>query len=434
MEGHLLEAFVPAAFADAGPRAAADATRRLTVLARGLHRRGTGRLAWWELESLVPRTLALYAPGLLALAVLSLLLLPVTLARAADDLAGLEDVLSLVALLIGQTLGFAFGGRYLLPSGRRGRRGQRGRRGTDGPDRGFPRWQAFVTTGVSALMWAGFAYFDDLRFGFRFGGVTDGWLPDLLGGFLFSQLFTLFLGIAGLSRRPTPLGLPWSGDMSRAAARLGGAALAAAGTVTAGIALLGREGNPWSVLLGTTCAAAGTALMMSGTSRGGQDGAHTPRAGRIARRFVTGTVRGTAAAMLIGVASCTAGGFAAVGVTALKSRTAVDLADREIGGWYFSERAGVGSAVTERTPRGGLLLPGDGARPVAFAGTARPPNCTMPLLPHGAGAWTSCHGGRSSSRAAVTWSRSSPRAPGRTRERSTRRTCGRYCRTRAGTG
>ncbi|WP_404189262.1 NACHT domain-containing protein [Streptomyces tauricus] len=375
VEGHLLEAFVPAAFADAGPRAAADATRRLTVLARGLHRRGTGRLAWWELESLVPRTLALYAPGLLALAVLSLLLLPVTLARAADDLAGLEDVLSLVALLIGQTLGFAFGVRYLLPSGRRGQRG------TDGPDRGFLRRQAFVTTGVSALMWAGFAYFDDLRFGFRFGGVTDGWLPDLFGGFLFSQLFTLFLGIAGLSRRPTPLGLPWSGHMSRAAARLGGAALAAAGTVTAGIALLGREGNPWTVLLGTTCAAAGTALMVSGTSRGGQDGAHTPRAGRIARRFVTGTVRGTAAAMLIGVASCTAGGFAAVGVTALKSRTAADLADREIGGWYFSERAGVRSAVTERTLRGGLLLPGDGARPVAFAGTARPPNCTMPLLP-----------------------------------------------------
>ncbi|WP_199854717.1 NACHT domain-containing protein [Streptomyces dioscori] len=383
VEGHLLEAFVPAAFADAGPEAAADATRRLTVLARGLHSRGTGRLAWWELESLVPRTLALYAPGLLALAVLSLLLLPVTLARAAGELAGLEDVLSLVALLVGQTLGFAFGVRYLLPSGRRGRRGTDGRGGPDGRDvdRRFRRRQALVTTGVSALMWAGFAYFDDLRFGFRFGGVTDGWMPDLLGGFLFSQLFTLYLGIAGLSRRPTPLGLPWSGVMSRTAARLGGAALAVAGTVTAGVALLGREGNPWTVLLGTTCAAAGTALTASGTSRGGQDGAHTPRAGRIARRFVTGTVKGTAAAMLIGVASCTAGGFAAVGVTALKSRTAVDLADREIGGWYFSERAGVRSAVTERPLRGGLLLPGDGARPVAFPGTARPPNCTMPLLP-----------------------------------------------------
>ncbi|MFE7076676.1 NACHT domain-containing protein [Streptomyces sp. NPDC057620] len=375
VEGHLLEAFVPAAFADAGPRAAADATRRLTVLARGLHRRGTGRLAWWELESLVPRTLALYAPGLLALAVLSLFLLPVTLARAVDDLAGLEDVLSLVALLVGQTLGFAFGVRYLLPSGRRGRPG------TPGPDRGFRRRQALVTTGVSALMWAGYAYFDDLRFGFRFGGVSDGWMPDLLGGFLFSQLFTLFLGIAGLSRRPIPLGLPWSGAMSRVAARLGGAALAAAGTVTAGVALLGREGNPWTVLLGTTCAGAGTALMASATNRGGQDGAHTPRAGRIARRFVTGAVRGTAAAMLIGVASCTAGGFAAVGVTALKSRTAADLRDREIDGWYFSERAGVRSAVTERTLRGGLLLPGDGARPVAFAGRTRPPNCTMPLLP-----------------------------------------------------
>ncbi|WP_413759480.1 NACHT domain-containing protein [Streptomyces sp. MMBL 11-3] len=368
VEEHLLGAFVPAAFADAGTEAADDATRRLAVVARTLQRRGTGRLAWWELESLLPRTLALYAPGLLALAVTSALLLPTVLARAAGDLTGLEDMVSLAAVLAGQTLGFAFGVRYLLPPGRHG------------ADRRFRRRQTLVTTGLSTVLWTAYAAFDDLRFGFRFGGVTDGWVPDLIAGFLFSQLFTLFLGIAGLSRRPTPLALPWNGTMGRTAARLGGAALALGGTAAAGAALLGRGGSPWTVLIGTTCTAAGTALMASGARRAGQE-AHTPRAGRIARRFVTGTVRGTATALLIGVASCTAGGCAAVAVTALKSRTAADLADQQVRGWYFSERAGVRRAVTDRPLRGGLLLPGDGARPVAFAGSARPPNCSIPLLP-----------------------------------------------------
>ncbi|MCF3129893.1 NACHT domain-containing protein [Streptomyces olivochromogenes] len=370
VEQHLLGAFVPAAFADTGPRATGDAVRRLTLLARALHRRDTGRLAWWELESMLPRALRAYTPGLLAMAVMSLLLLPVSVARAASDLAGTEDAVSVLATLAGQTLGFAFGATWLLPSHR------------DRPGRRFLTRQTVVTAGVSALLWAGFACADDLRFGFRFGGVTDGWVPDLLGGCLFSLLFTLFFGIAGLPQRPVPLGLPWSGTAGRAVARICGTALILGGLGTAGAVLLGRSGSPWTVIVGTTCAGAGAALLVSGGRRAGQDAPQPARAGRIARRFAAGVVRGTAAALLIGVTACTAAGLAAVGVTVLKSGSTADLSGRRIDGWRLSERHGLRTAVTARPVRGTLLIPGGGAAPVAYPQGSRPPDCTLPLL-HG---------------------------------------------------
>ncbi|MGW7404531.1 NACHT domain-containing protein [Streptomyces sp. NPDC054833] len=368
VEEHLLGAFVPAAFADMGPRAAGDAVRRLTLLARALHGRGTGRLAWWELESILPRALRVYAPGLLAMAVMSALLLPVSVARATSDLADVRDVVSVGATLVGQTLGFAFGAACLLPS-------HGGR-----PDRRFLARQTLLTAAVSALLWAGYAYADDLRFGFRFGAVTDGWVPELLGGCLFSLLFTLFFGIAGLPRRPVPLGLPWSGATGRAVARICGAALLLGGVGTAGAVLLGRSGSPWTVLVGTTAAGAGAALLVSGTRRAVQDAPHPARAGRIARRFAAGVVRGTAAALLIGVTACTVAGLAAVGVTVLKSGAGADLSGRRIDGWRLSERDGLRTAVTVRPVRGTLLLPGSGAQPVAYPEGSRPPDCALPLL------------------------------------------------------
>ncbi|GAB7107261.1 hypothetical protein JCM4814A_55750 [Streptomyces phaeofaciens JCM 4814] len=368
VEEHLLGAFVPAAFADAGPRATSDAVRRLTLLAAELHRRGTTRLAWWELESLLPRALRVYAPGLLSLALLSALTLPVALARATRDLAGAEDTGSLVATLVGQTLGFAFGVMYLLPSGE----GRRGRR--------FLARQTLVTASASALLWAGFAAADDLRFGFRFGTVTDGWLPDLLGGCLFSLLFTLFFGIAGLPRRPLPLGLPWSGAAGRATARFCGAVLLLGGTVTAGAVPLGWSGNPWTLLVGITCAGAGVALRVSGGRGAGQDDRRPPRAGRVAGRFAAGALRGTAAALLIGVTTCTASGLAAAGTTLLTSDHVPAVPGAGPQGWSFAERHGVRSAAGGRPVRGMLLYPGGGARPVAYPEGAQPPDCDVPLL------------------------------------------------------
>ena len=368
VEEHLLGAFVPAAYAPAGARAGTEAVRGLGLLARSLQDRDTGRLAWWELDLLLPRALRVYAPGLLSLAVLSALLLPVALARAAGDLAGVEDLVSLVATLTGQTLGFAFGVACLLPSG------------DDRPGPRFLLRLTALTSAVSALLWTGFAWVDDLRFGFRFGGVTDGWVPDLLGGCLFSLLFTLFFGIAGLPQRPVPLGLPWSGAAGRAVARVCGGVLLVGGAAATGGVLLGRTGSPWTALVGTACAAAGTALLLSGSHRAGQSGARPPRRGHIARRFASGLVRGTAASLLVGVSACSAAGVAAVAVTAVKARPTADLAGQRIDGWRFAARDGVRTAVTDRPQHGTLLLPGDGARPIAYPAGAAPPDCTMPLL------------------------------------------------------
>ncbi|MFF3501854.1 hypothetical protein [Streptomyces sp. NPDC003247] len=368
IERHLLGAFLPAAFADAGPHARSEAVRRLTLLAGELHRRGTTRLAWWELESLLPRALRVYAPGLLSMGLLSALALPVALARATRDLSGVEDAVSLAAALVGQTLGFAFGVMFLLPSG-----GSR-------PARRFLVRQTLVTASVSAVLWAGFAAADDLRFGFRFGGVTDGWLPDLLGGCLFSLLFTLFFGIAGLSRRPVPLGLPWSGAAGRAAARVCGSALLLGGTATAGAALLGRSGGPWAPLVGITCAGAGVVLLVSGGRRAGEEGGRPPWAGRVAGRFAAGAVRGTAAALLIGVTTCTAAGLTAAGVTLLKSAGPTAGPTAGVDGWSYAERHGVRTAATRRPVRGTVLFPGGGARPVAYPEGAKPPDCVVPLL------------------------------------------------------
>ncbi|MFJ3639393.1 NACHT domain-containing protein [Streptomyces sp. NPDC090108] len=370
VEEHLLGGFVPAAFADSGPRATGDAVRRLTLLARALQRRDTGRLAWWELESLLPRALRVYAPGLLALAVLSALVLPLMAVRVVSGTAGAQDVLSVCATLFGQTLGFAFGASWLLP--------------TDGdlPGKRFVLRQTLLTAAVSAALWAAFAYTDDLRFGFRYGTVTDGWVPDLLGGCLFSLLFTLFFGIAGLPRRPVPLSLPWSGTAGRAVARACGAALLLGGACAAGTVLFGRSRDPWTALIGTTCMGVGTALLVSGTHQAGQDGAHAPRVGRVLRRFAAGVVRGTAAALLIGVTACTAAGVTAVGVTELKSGTPAELSGRRIDGWRFAVRNGVRTATSTRPLRGMLLIPGDGARPIAYPGRGEPPDCTIPLL-HG---------------------------------------------------
>ncbi|MGV9321722.1 NACHT domain-containing protein [Streptomyces sp. NPDC003660] len=366
VEEHLLGAFVPAAFAGCGPRATSDAERRLTVLARALQHRDTGRLAWWELESMLPTALRVYTPGLLALAVQALLVLPVMVARGLSGQARTADVVSVGATLFGQTLGFAFGAACLLPR--------------DGglPSRRFILRQTLLTALVSGLLWAAFACTDDLRFGFRYGTLTDGWMPDLLGGCLFSLLFTLFFGIAGLPRRPVPLSLPWSGAAGRAVARVLGATVLLGGAGSAGSVLLDSSRDPWTALIGITCMAAGTALLVSGTHR--QDGQHPGRAGRIGQRFAAGAVRGTAAALLIGITACTAAGVAAVGVTVLKSGGAEDLAGRRIDGWRFAVRDGVRTAVTSRPLSGRMLIPGDGARPIAYPGDGEPPDCTIPLL------------------------------------------------------
>lgn len=370
IEEHLLEAFVPAAFHDAGDRGAMEARRRLGALARELQKRGTGRLGWWELEAMAPRVLRVYAPGLVAMAATAALLVPGLLSRASSDLATVEDAGSLVMNLVGRTLGYSLGVAFLLqPAAGRVRRIV------------FLRRQLVITTAAAGVLWAGFALRDDLRFGYRFGAVTDGWLPDLFGGCLFALLFTLFFGIAGLPRRPVPLSLPWAGNhRGRAAARGCGGALLVGGLSAVGGVLLGVADSPWTALIGTVCAVAGVVLLLSATRRAERDSVPRARPGRLTRRFAAELARGTAATLLIGLVATGVGGTVAVSVTVLKSGSRDDLDGRRIENWEFRERHGVRIAGTERPVRGTLLYPAERTRPVAYPRGTTPPNCEVPLL------------------------------------------------------
>ncbi|MFJ8004884.1 NACHT domain-containing protein [Streptomyces fagopyri] len=371
IEEHLLDAFVPSAFADGGPRRAAEARRRLEQLARELESRGTGRLAWWELESALPRVVRAYATGLLAIIAACALLPALALARSPSHGSAVEDPASVVAGLLGETLGYAFGVAFLLPA----RAGLRDRRNP------LLR-QLAVTTAAATVLWVGVGLTDDLRFGFRFGAVTDGLLPDLFGGFLFAMLLTLFFGVAGLPRHPVPLNLPWAGShWGRAAVLMCGATLSACSVSLAGALLLGVAVTPWTALAGTVCAVSGCALLVGGTRRALRDSAPRRGGGRIAHDFAAGLARGMAATLLIGTVASSVAGAAAVTATVLGSTSREDLDGRRIGPWRFQERDGVRTASTDHTLTGTLLVPARGALPVAYPAGTAPPDCEIPLLP-----------------------------------------------------
>lgn len=67
-------------------------------------------------------------------------------------------------------------------------------------------------------------------------------------------------------------------------------------------------------------------------------------------------------------------------MTLLKSGSTVDLSGRTIDGWSFTERPGLRTATSRNQLRGTLLLPGNGARPIAYPEGTRPPDCAIPLL------------------------------------------------------
>ncbi|MGH1553356.1 hypothetical protein ACRAWF_19570 [Streptomyces sp. L7] len=132
-------------------------------------------------------------------------MLPVTVARAANELAGVEDLASVIATLVGQTVGFAFGEAFLLPSG------------GDPPDRRFLARQTLITAGVSALLWAGLACTrrSAVRLPLR---RDDGRLGARSARRMRSSpsLHPVLPASPGLSRHPVPLSLPWSGGMAGA--------------------------------------------------------------------------------------------------------------------------------------------------------------------------------------------------------------------------
>ncbi|MFI1970524.1 NACHT domain-containing protein [Streptomyces cinnamoneus] len=359
IEAHLLDAFVPAAFADApGGTWRPDAAHRwLSRLARDLgghdRERGTWRLAWWELPVAMPRALRTCGPAVLALLATAAVLVP--LAQFGHGVVGdWDSPLSTVLNLTGDLLGLCFGLAFLLPA-------------TAGTPQG-PRHLARVAvrmTAAATVVAVALGLACPPLLGLRFGGVLTPRPAWFLNGCCFGLILSLLFAVAGLPRRPLPLGLPWAGSPGGS-----GTVRALGATVTcAGLALLVlyRE-----VLPTATCLVAGVLLCVAGQRHGERVAA--PYTGPVAvlRGFGSGLLRGFLACTVIGVCASTVVGGVTGAFAAQEVRSAVLPPDgRVVDGWRVQRSAdGVRTATSVRPYSGELLSGGHDTGPLAMPASA----------------------------------------------------------------
>ncbi|MFD9857866.1 NACHT domain-containing protein [Streptomyces alboflavus] len=370
IEEHLLDAFVPAAFGDGDADSrwrTADAVRWLTWLARELERRGTKRLAWWELYLCVPRALRLAAPALLAQALTFVLAVPILLSSVGGDVFVSDDKPSLAANLVGNLIGFAGGLALLLPVS-----AARCERRT-----ALPR-QLTVCMATAAVATFGYTLAGgSVQFGLQFGTVTDGWVAELFGGAVFGVLIALYFGVAGLTRHAVPLGLPWAGSPAgRLAAQAGGGLLALAGLVVVRPWLFGHDLGVWPMVAGALCFAAALCLWAAARRQGVRTAVSHAGEGRIARRFVTGLLLGWAVCLLVGVAAGGTVGAVGYALSAVETSRAPDLDGRRLGTWSHQETPDGDRTVESSTKIAGVLVyPHGGSRLTAYPHGSHPPSC-----------------------------------------------------------
>ncbi|GGT10211.1 NACHT domain-containing protein [Streptomyces chromofuscus] len=337
IEEHLLNAFVPTAFAGPGtswhPKAA---HRWLSRLARDLT--GSGwNLAWWDLPAAMPRPLRVIGPAVMALIATAALLVPIAV-HGGGVIANWDSPASAVLNFAGILTGLCFGLAYLLPP-------------TPETPQG-PRWLARTglrTTAAAAVVGVGLGLLVPPLVGSRLGAVITPRPTWYLNGCCFGLVLSMMFAVAGLSRRPGPLSLPWVGSPSgpRAVRALG------ALIVFAGLAVYGYTGEEVTAL---TCVVAGLVLLMAGLGRPDR-----PNAGYVApatalRGFARGLLRGFVACTLVGVCAgavvgVISGTFAAVQIHSAPDRSAGE----EVKGWRLTTADGR-RAVRSTAPQEVLLV------------------------------------------------------------------------------
>ncbi|WP_129796610.1 NACHT domain-containing protein [Streptomyces sp. F001] len=303
IEEHLLDAFVPAAFADAeGTWRPGAAHHWLSRLARDLGRRRPGstptwRLAWWELPTVMPRALGVIGPTLLALLATAALLVPLAVSGG-GVVANWDSGLSAVLNFAGIGSGLCFGLAFLLPATAETPQG--------------PRWLARTaarTTAAATVVAVGLGLLVPPLVGARLGAVITPRPTWFLNGCCFGLILAMMFAVAGLPRRPLPLALPWAGSPSGpVAVRVAGALV-----VFAGLAIQGYYG---ALVPAATCCGAGLLLSLAGLRRGERAAAQHPGPAAVLRGFRRGLLRGFVACTLIGVTAsavvgCVSGAFAA---------------------------------------------------------------------------------------------------------------------------
>ncbi|MFH8467326.1 NACHT domain-containing protein [Streptomyces sp. NPDC017991] len=360
VEEHLLDAFVPAAFGAAGPggtwgpdaalnsemRWSPDAAHRwLRRLARDFGHRGTWRLAWWEFPAAMPRALRVIGPAVLALLASAALLVPLA-KYGRGVVANWDSVPSAVLNYAGILLGLCFGLARLLPATARTPQG--------------PRQLArlALTMAVAATVVAvGMGLLVPPLVGSRLGAALTQRPAWFLNGCCFGLILSMMFGVAGLPRRPLPMGLPWAGSPGgpRTVRALG------AVVVFAGLAVYGYSygyARQEAVVPALTCLGAGLLLLLAGLRRGERTAVPYTGPGAVLRGFGRGLLRGFVVCTLIGVCvgalvGCVAGAFAADRIRSAEPHASGEV----IEGWQL-RRTSHGERSVHSVVPGEFLLVG----------------------------------------------------------------------------
>ncbi|MEU1054257.1 hypothetical protein ABZ397_17120 [Streptomyces sp. NPDC005876] len=338
IEEHLLDAFVPTAFAGPGtawhPRAA---HRWLGRLARDATD-STGGLAWWELATAMPRPLRVLGPALCAMLATAALLVPIAKfggGVVADwDTPG-SAVLNFAGILTGLCAGLAL----LLPPTPQTPQGRRWLART-----------ALRTTAAAAVVGAGLGLLVPPLVSSRLGAVLTPRPAWYLNGCCFGLILSMMSAVAGLSHRPGPLGLPWTGSPGgpRTVRALG------ALVVFAGLAVYGYTGEQ---VTAATCVVAGLVLVLAGLGRTDRPAGHYVAPATALRGFARGLLRGLAACTLIGVCAGAVVGVIGGSFAAVRVHAAPDWKPgKEIGGWKLARTADGERAVRSTAARDVLLV------------------------------------------------------------------------------
>ncbi|MEU7468368.1 NACHT domain-containing protein [Streptomyces sp. NPDC044984] len=340
IEKHLLDAFVPAAFADRTSRWHPEAAHRwLRTLARELpcHGPGAWRLAWWELPAAMPPVPRVLGPALLAVLATATLLVP--LARHGGGVvANWDTALSGVVNFAGILLGLCFGLTRLLPATASAPQGPRQ----------LARMALTMTAAASVVAVAMGLLVPPLASS-RLGAVLTPRPAWFLNGCCFGLVLSMMFAVGGLARRPLPLGLPWAGspDGPRTVRALGGV------LVFAGLAVHGYFG---AEVAAVTCAVAGLLFFLAGALRGERAAGPYTSPATVLRAFRDGLLRGFAACTLIAVCAGAVVGVIAGAFAAYEVRSADPVpGGTVIQGWRLEETDGNRSVRSTR-PRTIVLV------------------------------------------------------------------------------
>ncbi|MGW2286556.1 NACHT domain-containing protein [Streptomyces phaeochromogenes] len=339
VEEHLLDAFVPAAFGGVDGRWSPDAAHRwLQRLARAPGAAGTGRLAWWEFPAAMPRVLRVTGPAVMALAASAALLVPLA-EYGPGVVANWDSRPSTVLNYAGILLGLCFGLARLLPATAQAPHGTRQ----------LTR-MALRMAGAATVVAVAMGLLVPPLVGSRLGAVLTQRPAWFLNGCCFGLVLSMMFGVAGLPRRPLPLGLPWAGSPG------GPRAVRASGALVffVGLAIYGyaRETVP-----AITCLAAGLLLFLAGLRRGERTAAPYTGPAAVLRGFRRGLLRGFVACTLIGVCvgalvGCVTGAFAAYRIHSADPRVTGEMVE----GWRLRETDEGDRTVRSTVPEEILLV------------------------------------------------------------------------------